>query len=80
MKPENIDKLLRFVGEVAGAQPMQPKSYEAEKLLLAIGQVKWIHSCANCGERPTVFVVTEEQYLCDPCMRGDNEENEGDDV
>lgn len=78
MKQENIDKLLRFVGEVAGAQPMQPKSYEAEKLLLAIGQWQWIHPCVLCGNRPTVFNRATEEYVCNPLSTCEGNKEEED--
>lgn len=62
---EPVRAMLQFIARVAHAQPMQPLSYEAEQLLIALYAESYLHPCTECHETPTQ--QRGDAWFCDGC-------------
>ena len=62
--------VLQLLGEIATAQPMQPRSYDAEHLLKTIGYESFTHRCEDCYTLPCAPDLEKDgclHWYCDEC-------------
>jgi len=72
MLSENQHALvLQLLGEIATAQPMQPRSLDAEHLLQTLGYAAFTHRCEDCNTLPCPVSKLEKDgalhWYCDEC-------------
>ena len=66
---EQTHHVLRLLGQIATAQPMEPNSFNAEALLVRLGCEEYIHRCSVCHDLPSPVTIqsTPPRYLCEEC-------------